>query len=153
MEDVFAFGYAAVGPGFVDDLGDVVADGFRQAGGMHRDDIRLVDRKDVVDGLQQVGLAAEHRGAFGKGAGGSHDRLLVVPGEGAAVVGVAPLGTVAVGQAAMDPEGCIHRPYGLAGFGRVDSERRALLDVRGGMSEQHMNSLFYRIGRISSLKT
>ena len=69
MDDVLARGNLAFVAGLGDDLGDVVADGLREAGGMHGDHVGLVDGEDIVDGLQQVGLAAEHRGAFGEGAG------------------------------------------------------------------------------------
>ena len=43
MDDVFARGNLAFIPGLGDDLGDVVPDGLRQAGGMNRDDFGLVD--------------------------------------------------------------------------------------------------------------
>ena len=45
--------------GLVDDLRDVVADGLRQAGRVHGDHVGLVDGEDVLDRLEQVGLAAE----------------------------------------------------------------------------------------------
>ncbi len=135
MDDVAARRDLAFVPGLGDDLGDVVPDGLRQAGGMHGDHFGLIDREDVVDGLEQVGLPAENRGAFGEGAGGRHHRLLEVPGQGAAMVGVAPLGAVAVRQAAVDPQGGVHGPDGLAGLGRIDGQGRAFFDFLGCMSQ------------------
>ena len=35
---------------------------------MNRNDLGLIYGKDVVDGLEQVGLPPEHGGAFGEGA-------------------------------------------------------------------------------------
>ncbi len=95
---------------------------------MHRNDVRLINRENIVDGLEQVGLPAEHRGAFGEGRRRRHRRLLEVPGQGAAVVGVAPLGAVAVGQATVDAQGRVHGPDGLAGLGRVNGQGRAFRD-------------------------
>ena len=113
-----------------DDLRDVVADGLRQAGRVHGDHVGLVDREDVLDRLEQVRLAAEDRGPLGEGAGGGHDRLLVVPRERAAMVGAAALRAVAVRQAAMDPQGRVHRADRLAGLGGIDGQRLAFDDLR-----------------------
>ena len=63
-----------------------------------------------------------------------HDRLLVVPGQGGAVVGAATLGPVAVGETSLDAKGRVHGADGLAGLGRVDGERLAFLDLAGGVS-------------------
>ena len=70
-------------------------------------------------------------GAFGEGAGGGHDRLLVVPRQRAAMVGAAALRAMAVRQAAVNAERGIHGADGLAGLGRVDRQRLALRDFRG----------------------
>ena len=135
MDDVFARGNLAFIPGLGDDLGDVVPDGLRQAGGMNRDDLGLIYGKDVVDGLEQVGLPPEHGGAFGEGTRPRHHRLLVVPGQGAAVIGAAALGAVAVGQATVDAQGGVHGPDGLAGLGRINGQGRAFRDFTGCMSQ------------------
>ena len=135
MNDVFPRRDLALIPGLGDDLGDVVPDGLRQAGGMDRNDVRLINRENIVDGLEQVGLPPEHGGAFGEGRRRRHRRLLEVPGQGAAVVGVAPLGAVAVGQAIMDAQGGVHGPDGLAGLGRVNGQGRAFRDFLWRMSQ------------------
>ena len=102
---------------------------------MNRNDVRLINGEDVVDGLEQVGLPAEHGGAFGEGTGRRHHRLFVVPGQGAAVIGVAALGAVAVGQATVDAQGGVHGPDGLAGLGRVNGQGRAFRDFIWRMSQ------------------
>ncbi len=56
-------------------------------------------------------------------------------GQGAAMIGVAPLGAMAVGQAAVNPQGGVHGPDGLAGLGRVDGQGRAFFDFLGRMSQ------------------
>jgi hypothetical protein len=33
---------------------------------MNRDTLRLVDIENIIDGLEQIGLAAKYRGALGK---------------------------------------------------------------------------------------
>ena len=45
MNDVFPRRDLALIPGLGDDLGDVVPDGLRQAGGMDRNDLRLINRR------------------------------------------------------------------------------------------------------------
>ena len=123
--------------GLGDDLRDVVADGLRQAGRVDGDHVRVVDGEDVLDRLEQVRLAAEDRRAFGERAGGGHDRLLVVPGERAAVIRAAALRAVAVRQAVVDAQGRVHGPDRLAGLGRIDRQRLAFDDFRGGVSQEH----------------
>jgi hypothetical protein len=102
---------------------------------MNRNDLRLIDGKDVVDGLEQVGLPPEHGGAFGEGTRPRHHRLFEVPGQGAAVISVAPLGAVAVGQATVDAQGGVHRPDGLAGLGRINVQGRAFRNFLGCVSQ------------------
>ncbi len=135
MNDVFPRRDLALIPGLGDDLRDVVPDGLRQAGGMNRNDVRLINRENIVNGLEQIGLPSEHGGAFGEGRRRRDRRLLEVPAQGAAVVGVAPLGAVAVGQAIMDAQGGVHRPDGLAGLGRVNGQGRAFRDFFWRMSQ------------------
>jgi hypothetical protein len=118
-----------------DDLHDVVADGLRKTSGVNGDDIRVIQREHVGDGLQQVRLAAENRRAFGERAGAGHHRFLVVPGERAAMIGAASLRPVAMGQAVMHPQGGIHGPDWLAGFGRIDGQSGAFHDVRRRMPQ------------------
>ena len=108
---------------------------------MHGDHVGVVDVKHGLDRLQQVRLAAEDRRAFGKRTGAGHHRLLVMPGKGAAVIGAASLRAVAVRQAVMHAQRRIHGADRLAGLGRIDSERGALHDFAGCMSQQHRDSL------------
>ncbi len=91
IDDMLALGYLAIVFRLLCDLLKIIADGFRQAGGVHCNDIGVVHRKDGVYGGQQVGLSSEHRGSFGKRAGCCHHRLFVVTGEHAAVVRAAAL--------------------------------------------------------------
>ena len=102
---------------------------------MNRNDVRLINRENIVNGLEQIGLPAEHGGAFGEGRRRRHRRLLIVPGQGAAMVGVAPLGAVAVGQATVDAQGGVHGPDGLAGLGRVNGQGLAFRDFIWRMSQ------------------
>jgi len=120
MDDIFTGRNFSIGFGFIDDLRNIVADGFRQTGGMNGDDVRSIHGKNVVDGLKQVGLAAEHRRPFGEGAGGSHDRFLEMAGQGTAVIRITALGPVAVRQASVDAQGRIHGADWLTGLGRID---------------------------------
>ena len=121
-------------PRLGDDLGDVVADGLRQAGRVDGNHVGIVDGENVGNGLQQVGLPAEHRRALGEGTGRGHDRLLVVPRERAAVVRAAALRAVAVRQAVMDSQGRVHGADRLAGLGRIDGQGLALGHFRGCVS-------------------
>jgi len=138
VDDVLALGNEPLLGRLVADLLDVVADGLRQARGVHGDDLGVVDGEDVLDGLQQVGLAAEHARALGEGAGGCGDRLLVVPGQRAAVIGAAALAAVTVGQAAVDAQRRVHGADGLTGLGRIDGHGVAVHDLFWGMPEQHI---------------
>jgi len=108
------------------DLVDVVPDGFGQAGGVHRDHIRIIDREHVRNGSQQVSLPTEDGGTFREGAGSSHNRIFVVTRERTAMVGAAPLRTVRVRQAAVDSQGGIHGTDGLTGFRRVNGDPFAI---------------------------
>ena len=146
VDDPLARGNLSFVPRLGDDLGDVVADGLREAGRVDGDHVGIVDGKDVGDGLQQVGLAAEHRRALGEGTGRGHDRLLVVPGQRAAVVRAAALRAVAVRQAIVDPQGRVHGADRLAGLRRIDRQRLALGDFGGRMSQEH-GRLLLRYGR------
>ena len=101
---------------------------------MDGDHIGVVDGKDIVDRLDQVGLTAEHRRTFGEGTGGCQYRIFIMAGQGTAMVGTAPLRAVAVGQAAMNAEGGVHRTDGLAGLGRINGQGLARFDFFGGMS-------------------
>ena len=130
-----ALRYVALFPGLVKDLVEIVANGLRQTGGMHGDHLRVVDGENVVDRLQQVGLTAEHRSAFGERTGGRGNRLLVMPGQSAAVVGAAALGPMAVGETALDAQRCVHGADGLAGLGRIDGDGAALVYFLGCMSK------------------
>jgi len=103
MEYMFPRGDLSLFHRFVGDLENVITDGFGKAGGMNCNNIRVIGGENIVNGLDQVGLSAENRGAFGKGTGGGHDGLPVVAGQGAPVIGAAPLRSVAVGQAIMNP--------------------------------------------------
>jgi hypothetical protein len=125
-DDVLALGNLPFPKRLGLDLFQIIADGLGETRGIYGDDLRLVHGKDVVDGLEQVGLTAEYRSAFGKRAGGGGDGLLVVPCQRASVVGTATLGTVAVRQAPVDAQGCVHGPDGLAGLGRIDRQGAAL---------------------------
>jgi hypothetical protein len=121
--------------GLADYLRDVIADGFRKTGGMHGNDIRFVNSKNIIDSLQQIGLPPEDAGSLGKRAGAAEYRLLVMPCQRTAVISAASLRTVAVRQAVMNPESGIHRSYRLARLGRVDGQRLALYCFRLGMSK------------------
>jgi len=46
--------------------GNIIAYCFRKAGSMHRDNIRVIDGKDVIDGLHQVRTARRDRRTFRK---------------------------------------------------------------------------------------
>jgi hypothetical protein len=135
VQHIFSLRNLAVGLGLAENLGDVVSDGFRQTGGMHGDDVRVVYGEDIVDRLQKVGLAAKNGGPFGKGTGGRQDRFFVVPGQRGAMIGIAALGAVAVRKAAVNAQRGIHGPDGLAGLGRIDGQRLALGYFFGCMSQ------------------
>src|SRR5512133_3022032 len=90
VNDLFAGRNLPFSQGFVDDLGQVVADDLRKTGGIHCDDVRSIDSKNVVDGFKQVRLTAKDRCAFGKGTGSGHYGVLIVPGKGTSVVCTAP---------------------------------------------------------------
>jgi len=64
--------------GLADDLRNIIAYCFRKAGSMHRDNIRVIDGKDVIDGLHQVRLPAEDRRTFRKRTGAAQYLFLVV---------------------------------------------------------------------------
>ena len=131
VEYALAFGDQTIGVGLFDDLRDGVADGFGEARRMHGDHVGFVDREDVVDRLNKVRLSAEHRGALGKRTAAGHDRLFVMPRERAAVIRTASLRTVRMRQAAMHPQGCVHRADRLAGFRRIDRQRLPFNDFAG----------------------
>ena len=57
---------ASLGAGLADDLHHVVADGLGETRRVDGDDIGVVRREDGVDGLEQVGLAAEHGRPLGE---------------------------------------------------------------------------------------
>ncbi len=126
MDDEFAAGDFAVRFGFANNLRNVIADGFRQTGRVHRYNVGFVDGEDVVDGLHQVGLSAEHRCAFSEGTGRGHHRLFVMAGEGAPVVGAATLRAMTVRQTTMNAQSRVHGAYRLAGLGRVDGQGFAI---------------------------
>ena len=130
-----ALGGIRLVPGFFQDLGQVVTDGFRQTGGMYCYDLGIIDSENGIDRLQQVGLPAEDRGTLGERTGGGGDRFLVVPGQRAAVVGAAALRAVAVRQAAVDAQRRVHGADRLACLGRVDHQGLTLGYLFGCMSE------------------
>ncbi len=130
MENEASGGDLALQRRLPDDLRQIVAYRFGQAGRMHRYDLRIVEREDRIESLQQVALTPEYRRALGEGRGRRHDRLLVVPGQRASVVGAASLGTVAMRQAAVDAEGGVHRPDRLAGLGRIYGQGRSRRRLR-----------------------
>ncbi len=66
MNDVFAFRDEFLVLCGGDDLWNIITDGFRQARGVDRNDVRLIYRKDIMNGLEQVALAAEYGRAFGE---------------------------------------------------------------------------------------
>ena len=69
----------------------IITDRFRQTGGMHRHNIRIINFKHIFDRGLQIGAAAKYRGAFGKAAGGGHHRIAKVPGQVHPVVGATAL--------------------------------------------------------------
>jgi len=79
------------------DLRNIVAYCFRKAGSMHRDNIRVIDGKDVIDGLHQVRLPAEDRRTFRKRTVPLSTLLFVMPCQRTAVVSAAALRAVALG--------------------------------------------------------
>jgi len=101
---------------------DVIANGFRQAGCVDRNDLRVINGKHVLDRLLQVGPAAKHRRPFRKRAGGRHDRIPEMPGQVHPVVGAAALRPVAVRKASVDAQRRVHGANGLAGFCRIDHQ-------------------------------
>ena len=116
------------------DLGEIVADGLRQAGGMDCNNLGVIDGEYIIDGLQHVCLTAEYRGTLGKRAGRGGDGLLVMPCQGAAMISAAALGAMAVRQASVDAQSRIHGTDRLAGFGRINGQSLALGDICRCMS-------------------
>jgi hypothetical protein len=91
VNDQFTLGNGALLAGLLDDHGNVITDHFGEAGRVDRDNIRFVDREDIVQGRLQVGESAEDGSAFREGTRGGHDRFLVVTGEVTAVISAAAL--------------------------------------------------------------
>ena len=85
---------------------DIVADSFRQAGGHHPDDVRVVLKCDIVQSLVQVVPASEHGGVFAEIATGNIDRLLKVADHVAADIGAAPLRAMHERQASLHSLEC-----------------------------------------------
>ena len=98
VNDPFSGGNLSLVLRLRNDLGDVVSDGFRKACGVYSDNIRLVHAEHIGNGLEQIGLPAENRRAFGERTSGRHNRLFVVPRERAAMVRAATLRAVAMRQ-------------------------------------------------------
>ena len=117
------------------DLRNIIADGFRQTRGVYGDDIRIIDRKHIVNGLQQIALTAKDRRPFCKRTGPGHHRLFIMFGQRTAVIGATSLRAVTVRQAPMDAQGRIHRPDRLTGFRRVDRQGTAFFNFFRGMSK------------------
>ena len=138
VQYIFAFRNLAVRHGLAENLGNIIPDGFGQAGGVDRYDLRLINRKNIMDRLQQVRLASEHGGPFRKGTGGGHDWLPVVTGQCRPVIGVTPLGAVAMGETAVNAQGSIHGPYGLAGLGRINGQRFSFCDISSGVCRSNI---------------
>ena len=111
--------YLALRRRLPDDLRQIVPYRLGETGRVDGDDIRIVEGEDRVEGLEEIALSAEDRRPFGEGGGGGHDGFLVVPGQGAPMVGAAALRAVAMGQAAMHAQGRVHGSDGLAGLGGI----------------------------------
>ena len=90
--------------GVVDEGVQVVTDDLGDAGGGDRDHLRLVEGLGVVQAVDHVLLAAEHRCIFGHRVGDAGDRLLEVTVEVGAEVGDAALRTVDVGQGLVEAQ-------------------------------------------------
>ena len=112
--------------GVVDEGIEVVTDDFRHTGGGDRDHFRLVQRQRILQAVEHVLLAAEHRRVFGHRVGHAGDRLLEVAIEVGAEVGDATLRTMHIGQGLFKAQRAQHGAEGLAGLGRVDGQRFAL---------------------------
>ncbi|EKD40487.1 MAG: hypothetical protein ACD_75C00036G0003 [uncultured bacterium] len=125
-EDRLALGNLLFLHCLVEDLRQVIADRLGQTGGVDGDHFRFIDREDIIDRLQQVGLSAEDRRTLGKRAGGGGNRFFVVAGQGAAMVGAASLRAVTVGQTSFYSQGRIHGADRLTGLGRVYHQSRPL---------------------------
>ena len=134
VDDVLALRHLAFGHGLGDDLHEVIADRLRKASGVDGDDVRVVEREDRLDGLQQVGLPAKDGCALRKRTGRGHHRFLVMLGERRAVIAAAALRAVAVRQTVVQSQGGVHGAHGLAGFGRIDGERSALQNLVGSVA-------------------
>jgi hypothetical protein len=121
VKDGFALGHDLVVVRFFDNGGQIVADGFRKAGGVHGHQVGVVHTEYGLQRLPQVGRSTKHGGPFGKGTGGGHNRFLEVPGQVAAVIGTAALTAVTVRKASVDAQGGIHGADRLTCLGRVYS--------------------------------
>jgi hypothetical protein len=66
VDNPFAFGNLTIRDCLVDDLSQVVTDDFRQTSRMNGYNIRAVNRKNIINCLQQVGLSAENGRPFRK---------------------------------------------------------------------------------------
>ena len=88
---MFAFRNLAVILCLGNDLLKIITDCFRKAGGVDSDQVRFIDHKDVVDRRHEICLPSEYRSAFRERACCSHDRFLVMAGQGAAMIRAAPL--------------------------------------------------------------
>ncbi|OPY05509.1 MAG: hypothetical protein A4E66_02425 [Syntrophus sp. PtaB.Bin001] len=106
----------------LDNLDQIIADRLGKAGGVNGDHLGIVKSEDVVDRLQQIGLAAENGSPFRKGTGRGHDGVPVMPCKGAPMVGAASLRSVTVRQATVDSQRRVHSPHRLAGFRRIDCQ-------------------------------
>ena len=105
---------------------EVIADGFRKTGGVHGNDVRVVDFKGRLDALADVGAAAEHAGAFGKGTGDGNGGFLKVTRKVGAVVRSTTLRSVAVRHAVAHAQGGKQRAHRLTGLARVDKNARSV---------------------------
>lgn len=120
MNYMFTKGYFPFIFCFLNNLLQVVANGFAQTGRMNSNDLWVVDAKDVIDSLYQVCLAAKHRRSFGKGTGSSHYWLFIMAGKCSSVVRATALRTMTMRKTSVNAKRRIHGPYRLAGLCRVD---------------------------------
>ncbi len=108
--------------GVLDKGGQVVADNLGHTGGVDRDHLRLVEGVGVLEPLEQVVLAAEHRAVLGHGVAGRRRRLAIMTAEGTAEIGGTPLGAVHEWQGTFKAGRHHLRAERLAGMGRVDHQ-------------------------------
>ena len=134
VDNPFSFGNFSIRKRLVDNLSEVIANDLGQAGRVDGHDIGAVDREDIVNCLDKIGLASEDGGSFRKGTGCCHDRIFIMSGQGTPMVGATTLRTVAVGEAVVNSQGRIHGAHGLAGLGRIDSQGRPVCEFFRCMS-------------------